>query len=110
MEINISIIGLILQCVGMLIVMCLSFFMTRSIKRSSLDYWTLAWIALSISLISLSLAFNIAALRTAFFFLYYFAEYLFGFMFIVGCRNFASGAKFDRRDWRLVSFGFVFAG
>jgi diguanylate cyclase (GGDEF)-like protein len=109
MEINLSIIGLVIQCVGMLIVMSLSFFMTRSIKRNSLDYWTVAWIALSISLISLSLAFNFRISRTAFFFLYYFAEYLFGYMFIVGCRNFSTGAKFNRKDFKLIIPGFLFA-
>jgi diguanylate cyclase (GGDEF)-like protein len=109
MEINVSIIGLVLQCVGMLIVMSLSYFMTRSIKRSSLEYWTVAWVALSISLVSLSLAFNVGAFRKTFFFLYYFAEYLFGLMFIVGCRNFATGAKFTRKDFRLVIPCFLFA-
>ncbi|MBI3654434.1 MAG: GGDEF domain-containing protein [Acidobacteria bacterium] len=100
MEINVSIIGLIIQCVGILIVMGLSSFMTRSIKRLSLEYWTLAWVALSVSLVALSLAFNVRAFARLYFFFYYFSEYLFGLLFIAGCRNFSTGEKLTRRDWK----------
>jgi diguanylate cyclase (GGDEF)-like protein len=98
MNLNISLTGLAIQCVGMLIVMGLSFFMTRSIKRTSLEYWTIAWVFLAFSLLSLSGAFGLPPARTFFFFLYYFTEYVFGLLFIAGCRNFATGEEISRKD------------
>jgi diguanylate cyclase (GGDEF)-like protein len=93
----------------MLIVMSLSFFLTQSIKRTSLDYWTRAWVSLAISLISLSMAFNLTGFKSFFFFLYYFTEYLFGFFFMAGCRNFSTGENITRRDWRFLIPCLLFA-
>jgi diguanylate cyclase (GGDEF)-like protein len=109
MNLNVSVTGLAIQCVGILVIMCLSFFMTRSIKRTSLEYWTVAWVCLALSLISLSFAFRIQAVQNLFFFLYYFHEYAFGLMFIAGCRNYAKGELISRGDYRWLPLVALFA-
>lgn len=109
MNLNFSVTGLAIQCVGMLVIMSLSFFMTRSIKRTSLDYWTLAWVCLAVSLISLSLAFRISSAQNLLLFLYYFNEYAFGLMFIAGCRNYVSGERITGKDFRLFILASLFA-
>jgi diguanylate cyclase (GGDEF)-like protein len=101
-----SVLGLSIQCVGILMVMSLSLFMTRSIKRSSLTYWTVAWVSLSISLLSLSGAFQFHPIETCFYFIYYLGEYTFGFLFYLGCRNYSTGRGHERRDYYILA-GFV---
>jgi diguanylate cyclase len=109
MDLNFSVTGLAIQCMGILVIMSLSFFMTRSIKRTSLEYWTLAWVCLAMSLISLSLVFRIRPAQNIFLFLYYFNEYIFGLMFIAGCRNFASGERITRKEFRHLLLAALFA-
>jgi diguanylate cyclase (GGDEF)-like protein len=109
MNLNFSVTGLAIQCVGILVIMSLSFFMTRSIKRKSLDYWTLAWVCLAVSLLSLSFAFRIKTTQNFFLFLYFFNEYAFGLMFIAGCRNYISGERITRKDYRLLILALLFA-
>jgi diguanylate cyclase (GGDEF)-like protein len=109
MNLNISVTGLAIQCVGILVIMSLSFFMTRSIKRTSLDYWTLAWVCLAVSLISLSLVFRIRPAQNFFLFLYYVNEYTFGLLFIAGCRNYAVGERITRKEFRLFLLASLFA-
>ncbi len=83
--------------------------MTRSIKRTSLNYWTLSWVCLAVSLLSLSLAFRNKFAQNFFLFLYYFNEYIFGLIFIAGCRNHVSGTRITRKDFRLLILAFLFA-
>jgi diguanylate cyclase (GGDEF)-like protein len=109
MNLNFSVTGLAIQCVGILVIMSLSFFMTRSIKRTSLDYWTLAWVCLAVSLLSLSFAFRIKPTQDIFLFLYFFNEYAFGLLFIAGCRNYISGERITRKDYRLLILALLFA-
>ena len=110
-----SVVGLTIQCVGILLVMSLSLFMTRSIKRPSLTYWTAAWVSLALSLLSLSVAFQFEFIEDWFYFFYYLGEYAFGYLFYLGCQNYATGREFERRDsliigWlSLFSLGMAFA-
>jgi diguanylate cyclase (GGDEF)-like protein len=89
-----SIIGLSIQCAGIILITILSFFMTRSIRRRSLDYWTLAWTCLSISLLSLAFGFHVAGFENLLYSIYILGECAFGLLFIAGCRSYAT-------DWRL---------
>jgi diguanylate cyclase (GGDEF)-like protein len=109
MNLNVSVTGLAIQCIGILVILSLSFFMTRSIKRTSLEYWTVAWVCLAIALISLSFAFRIKPAEKFFFFLYYFQEYAFGLMFIAGCRHYTSGESITRKDYRWLLLTILFA-
>jgi diguanylate cyclase (GGDEF)-like protein len=109
MNLNVSVTGLAIQCIGILVIMSLSFFMTRSIKRTSLEYWTVAWVCLAIALASLSFAFRIKSAENFFFFLYYSHEYAFGLMFIAGCRHYASGEQITRKDYRWLALAILFA-
>jgi diguanylate cyclase (GGDEF)-like protein len=109
MNLNVSVTGLAIQCVGILVIMSLSFFMTRSIKRTSLEYWTVAWVCLALALISLSFAFRIRQAQTLFFFLYYFHEYAFGLLFMAGCRHYAKGEAIARNDYRWLPLALLFA-
>jgi diguanylate cyclase len=103
--VSLSVIGLTIQCAGIILIASLSFFMTRSIRRAFLDYWTAAWVCLSVALISLSIAFRSPTLAKLYFTLYFFGEYAFGFLFIAGCYNYATGRKPARRHWAWLVAG-----
>src|SRR5581483_4721928 len=107
--VSLSLIGLTIQCAGIVLITSLSFFMTRSIRRAFLDYWTAAWVCLSVALISLSVAFRTAALAKLYFTLYFFGEYAFGFLFIAGCYSYATGGRLARRHWAWLAASAVLA-
>ena len=98
-SLSLSAVGLTIQCAGIILITCLSFFMTRSLRRTFLDYWTAAWACMSLALVSVTAAFPPASLGKAYFAVYYLGEYAFGFLFVAGCRNYASGEELRRRDW-----------
>src|SRR5918912_3864019 len=91
-----SSVGLAIQCVGILLITLLSFFMRGSIRSASLKYWTTAWSCLSLSLLSLFVGFRAGAPQTLFYALYFFGEYAFGLMFVAGCLHHAAGARISR--------------
>lgn len=95
-------VGLAIQCVGIFLVMLLSFFMLRSIQSASMKYWTLAWSCLFISLASLFTGFHVTAYHRIFYALYFLGEYLFGLMFIAGCRSHASNVRLRRSNLYLL--------
>src|SRR5687768_2319891 len=95
-------VGLAIQCVGILLVTLLSFFMLRSIQSAPMRYWTIAWSCLSVSLLSLYAGFHLPAASKIFYALYFFGEYLFGYMFIAGCRSHARGRPLERRNLYLL--------
>jgi diguanylate cyclase len=97
--VNLSVVGLTIQCAGILLVASLSFFMTRSIRRAFLDYWTAAWVCMAVALFLLSVGFRTASLSRLYFTLYFWGEYAFGFLCIAGCHNYATGGKPARRHW-----------
>ncbi len=90
-------VGLAIQCIGILLITLLSLFMQASIKSASLKYWTAAWASLSLSLMSLFIGFHVPFNQKVFYSLYFFGEYLFGLLFIAGCRNYVAGAYLSRK-------------
>lgn len=99
---NLSLIGLTIQCAGILLVTILSFFMTRSIRRVFLDYWASAWICLMVSLLSLSIAFRVSHWNAFYYSIYFSGEYAFGYLFLAGCRNYAGESRLARRHLYLL--------
>jgi diguanylate cyclase (GGDEF)-like protein len=95
-------VGLAIQCVGILLITLLSLFMRSSIKSNALRYWTASWASLSLSLLSLFVGFKLAPTHTIFYSAYFFGEYLFGLLFIAGCRNQMSGATLNRKHAYLL--------
>ncbi|HYP29162.1 MAG TPA: GGDEF domain-containing protein [Blastocatellia bacterium] len=104
-----SVIGLTIQCAGIFLVTILSFFVTRSIERKFLEYWTLAWCCLSVALSSLVISFRFPLSRDFLQPVYLLGEYFFGFLFVYGCRNYASHALLARRHLRLLVPGILAA-
>ena len=102
-----SSVGLAIQCVGISLVALLSFFMMRFLQSVATKYWTIAWSCLAISLASLFTGFQVQG-RTQhiLYSCYFLGEYLFGLMFIVGCRNHTSGDRLSRKHF-LVLVPFV---
>src|SRR6185436_13770238 len=90
-------VGLAIQCVGILLITLLSMFMRSTLKSNALTYWTAAWASLSLSLISLFAAFRLGSTHTIFHSCYFFGEYLFGLLFIAGCRSQVTGASLKRK-------------
>lgn len=90
-------VGLAIQCVGVLLITLLSIFMRSSIKSHALTYWTASWASLSISLMALFVGFHLTSSQTFFFSIYFFGEYLFGLLFIAGCRSQSRGSSLTRR-------------
>src|SRR5215213_9922372 len=89
-------VGLAIQCVGVLLITLLSIFMRSSIKSNALKYWTAAWASLSLSLLILFVGFHSASKQTIFYSGYFFGEYIFGLLFIAGCRSQMTGASLRR--------------
>ncbi|HXD34064.1 MAG TPA: GGDEF domain-containing protein [Pyrinomonadaceae bacterium] len=90
-------VGLAIQCVGILLVTLLSFFMRGSIHSESSKYWTAAWTCLAISLISLFVGFQAVSGNKIFYSLYFLGEYGFGLLFVAGCRYHSNGGKLSKR-------------
>jgi hypothetical protein len=82
-------VGLAIQCVGILLLTLLSFFMRGSIRNASLKYWTAGWTCLSVSLISLFVAFHIGGRPKLLYSFYFAGEYAFGLLFVAGCRYYS---------------------
>ena len=90
-------VGLAIQCVGILLITLLSMFMRSTLRSNALTYWTAAWASLSLSLISLFAAFRLGSTHTIFYSCYFFGEYLFGLLFIAGCRSQVTGASLNKK-------------
>src|SRR5690349_20306846 len=80
-------VGLAIQCGGILLITLLSLFMRSSIKSVSLKYWTASWASLSVALLSLFIGFHVEPTQKLFYAIYFFGEYVFGLLFVAGCRN-----------------------
>jgi diguanylate cyclase len=94
--------GLVIQCVGVVLLTLLSLSMRSSIKSASLVCWTRAWACLSIALISLFIGFHLTTAHQLFYSVYFFGEYAFGLLFIAGCRYLVSGIKTSARYYLLL--------
>jgi len=90
-------VGLAIQCVGVLLITLLSMFMRSSIKSNALNYWTASWASLSLSLIALFVGFQLDSKQTVLYSCYFFGEYIFGLLFIAGCRAQTTGATLSRK-------------
>ncbi|HKG96270.1 MAG TPA: hypothetical protein VKA97_00550, partial [Pyrinomonadaceae bacterium] len=90
-------VGLAIQCVGVLLITLLSLFIRSSIKSNALKYWTASWASLSFSLVMLFTGFQIASKQAIFYSCYFFGEYVFGLLFIAGCRRQMTGASLTRK-------------
>ena len=95
-------VGLAIQCVGILLITLLSVFIRSSIKSSALTYWTASWASLSLALISLFAAFRLGSNQTIFYSCYFFGEYLFGLLFIAGCRSQVTGKALTRKHYYVL--------
>lgn len=96
-------VGLAIQCVGVLLITLLSIFMRSSIKSNALNYWTASWASLSLALISLFIVFQIDSQQSLLQSGYFFGEYIFGLLFLAGCRAQATGATLARKhDYFLI--------
>jgi diguanylate cyclase (GGDEF)-like protein len=104
-----SIAALTIQSAGIILIAVLSFFIRQSIRRKSLDYWTAAWVCLSVALVALLVAFQVQPLYRVLCSVYLLGEYAFGLMFIAGCRNRAKGSTIKRRDFRWLILAAIVA-
>lgn len=95
-------VGILIQFSGISLIAILLIFLTKSLKSSALKYWKHAWLFLSLSLLSLYIAFSLEAFAKSFFALYYLGEYIFVYFLIAGCRNFSTGKKITNRSWLLL--------
>jgi diguanylate cyclase (GGDEF)-like protein len=102
-------VGLVIQCIGILLITLLSVFMRSSIKSAALKYWTFAWASLSIALCSLFAGFHVLSAQKPLYALYFFGEYLFGLLFIAGCRNHAAAKNFGRGTYYSILAAFIVA-
>ncbi len=91
-------VGLAIQCVGILLITLLSIFIKSSIKSTPLKYWTASWASLSLALLILFAGFHVQRNQTVFYSLYFFGEYLFGLLFIAGCRSQVNRAQLNQRQ------------
>jgi diguanylate cyclase (GGDEF)-like protein len=106
-----SLTGIIVQFAGIFLITLLSVFLKRSLKSVTLNYWSLAWGSLSVSLLSLLWAFAWSDSSNIFFFVYFFCEYLFCFFLIAGCRNYTLNYEITARSalWLLPAAALALA-
>ena len=98
-----SVVGLTIQWGGITIVTILSFLMAQSVRRQFLDYWTLGWACLMLSLTSLLIALSLPVPPKICYTVYFLAAYAFAYLLVAGCRNYASGFQLTYRHcWALV--------
>src|SRR5688572_27893892 len=80
-------VGFLAQCIGISFLTLLAIFMRSSIKGVSLKFWTLAWSTLSLALLILFVAFHVSLRPTLLYSIYFLGQYMFGLVFITGCRR-----------------------
>jgi diguanylate cyclase (GGDEF)-like protein len=91
-------ISLIIQLNGVFVVTAMCLLVGRSLRLTALKYWTIAWLSLSFSLISLRLAFEFSAFSPVLLTYYLLGEYIFGFLLIAGCRSLETGWELKPRN------------
>jgi diguanylate cyclase (GGDEF)-like protein len=98
-----SLSGLLVQATGALLMTSLCIALWRTMNRRPLALWSFGWATLSLSLGGLWVAFYFDTFRQTGQVVYLFGEYVFGYLVIAGCRNYATGESPSRRDaWLLV--------
>jgi diguanylate cyclase (GGDEF)-like protein len=106
---DLTTLALVTQWIGTLLTLTLLAFLAQSFRRPLARYWTVAWLALAISLGALAVAFQDPRLGIPFKIVYFFGEYTFAFFLIAGCRHFASSARITRRSFFWLAGGLVVA-
>ncbi|HEX5885405.1 MAG TPA: GGDEF domain-containing protein [Pyrinomonadaceae bacterium] len=97
-------VGLAIQCIGILLLTLLSLFIRSTIRGASLKYWTASWASLSVALLSLLIGFQLQPTQKLFYSVYFFGEYVFGLLFIAGCRSQVQGVELQKRHaYALIS-------
>lgn len=90
-------VGFVIQGISIVFLMLMAVFMRSSTRSMSLKYWTVAWSALSLALLTLFIAFQ-SSLRVAILYsLYFIGQYIFGLIFITGC-----GREVEKANQKLV--------
>lgn len=79
--------GLLIQLTGVTLITILTICLQRSLRSPALKYWAYAWLSLSFALIALRSAFDYGTQSSSLYSLYFFGEYLFGFLLVTGCRK-----------------------
>lgn len=95
---NPSLVGLILQAAGVLMIAVLCLMLTRTIRRPPLVPWTAAWISLFIALSTLLCAFRVPTLAFVLHPVYMFLEYVFAYLVFAGSREYTTGRPVGRGD------------
>jgi diguanylate cyclase (GGDEF)-like protein len=95
-------IGLIIQLAGVSLITLLTLFLRRSLKVVALRHWTHSWLFLSFALFCLRLAFSFSEYSVQLFSLFFFTEYLFGFLLVAGCRSLGESGKLPFRQEVLI--------
>lgn len=90
-------VGLAIQCIGILLLTLLSLFIRSTIRGASLKYWTASWASLSVALLSLLIGFQLQPTQKLFYSVYFFGEYVFGLLFIAGCRSQVRGVELQKQ-------------
>ena len=109
-------IGLIIQLAGVSLITLLTLFLRRSIKIPALRHWTNAWLFLSFALFCLRLAFGYEEYSVQLFSLYFFNQYMFGFLLMAGCKSLADNSEMRVRQeliilpFIVVAFALPFVG
>lgn len=106
-----SLTGIIVQFAGVFLITLLSLFLKRTLTSAALNYWSLAWGSLAVSLLCMICAYSFPVIYQPLFFGYFFFEYLFCFYLIAGCRNLALNLKLTKRlyIWVAASAAVAFA-
>ncbi len=99
---DISIIALVIQLAGILLITILIACLRRSIPSKSLFLWSVAWFALCASLGTLFFAFKLELMSKFLYSSYFLGEYVFGYFLIAGCRSYASAKSPTRKSWFLL--------
>jgi len=73
--------------------------MRSSIKSNALGYWTASWASLSLSLVGLFLGLQMGAKQALVYSGYFLGEYMFGLLFIAGCRSQVTGLRLTRKHY-----------
>ena len=94
-----TLVGLVLQSAGVLMISVLCLTLLRTIRRAPLVPWTAAWIALFVALMTLLLAFRAPQVAFVLHPVYMFFEYVFAYLVFAGCREYATGRQLGRSDW-----------
>ena len=98
-----SLTGLLVQAVGTLLMAALCIALRRTLPQPALRYWSIGWLALCVSLQGLYVATFYPGLRFGGHLIYLLGEYIFGYLVVAGCIQFARNESLQRAAaWLLL--------